>query len=279
MPQIRLNICNIRSLIEHDSTAVLARALKARYRPFLVGRSTKPTNLYLKLAFGTTNTEPARPKFDTPQIRYLKRAWSIDGAQFRCRLVPENGHLKAEGYSRANLYSVDSLLRVLWTQLLLRERGFLVHACGIRHGNRGFLFPGRSGRGKTTLARKTPLAAVLSDELVGVNLRNDTPLVMGTPFWGEFQRGGRPNNLPLRGIYFLQRGPALQLQPLAPPEALKKLLQCTLFFNTDAESTRQLLQWASQCVARVPAYRIQLTKQNTYQEIIRAISNHHDATK
>ena len=66
------------------------------------------------------------------------------------------------------------MLRVLYATILPRVGGMLIHSCGLRHAEVGVVFPGRSGAGKTTLARKAPDADdVLSDELVVVRRADD----------------------------------------------------------------------------------------------------------
>ena len=84
---------------------------------------------------------------------------------------------------------VDCMLRVLYATILPRVGGMLIHSCGLRHAEVGVVFPGRSGAGKTTLARKAPDADdVLSDELVAVRRADDGGWrVHGTPVLGRLR--------------------------------------------------------------------------------------------
>ena len=67
--------------------------------------------------------------------------------------------------------------------MLPREDALLVHSCGLRHAEVGDVFPGESGLGKTTLARKAPDADdVLSDELIALRRTDEGWRVYGTPF-------------------------------------------------------------------------------------------------
>jgi hypothetical protein len=153
------------------------------------------------------------------------------------------GHARCE----MNPHSFDSLLRVIWSVLLPHNGGAILHACGIHNGGQGFVFPGVSERGKTTLARKVPNPDdVLSDELVIVRAqRSGAWLAYGTPFWGDFQRGGiSRHGLPLAAIGFLEQAAALGLAPLSPAAAALRLLECWLAFETDPGAARRNLALA-----------------------------------
>ena len=94
---------------------------------------------------------------------------------------------------RADELPLDAFLRVLFSLALVEEGGLLVHAASLVRAGRAYLFPGRSGAGKTTLARLSTDVLLLSDE---VSLVRDGRC-HGTPFWGELGRGGRPAPRPL----------------------------------------------------------------------------------
>ena len=83
-------------------------------------------------------------------------------------------------------------MRVLMGGVPAPARGALFHACALRIGEGGVIFPGQSGAGKSTLARKLPEPErVLTDELVAVSRAEmGRWRVTGTPFWGDFKRGG-----------------------------------------------------------------------------------------
>ena len=115
----------------------------------------------------------------------------------------------------------------------------LVHSCGLRHAEIGVVFPGHSGAGKTTLARKAPDADdVLSDELVVIRRGDDGWRVHGTPFWGDFARGGiSMRSWPLRTLAFLAQAPrdAVTMTPIISSDATLRLLGCFLSFTADRD--------------------------------------------
>jgi hypothetical protein len=101
------------------------------------------------------------------------KRWDLDvglRAQGRGRWVSYRGRGRCE----INVFAFDCILRVLWATLLPRVGGMLVHACGLRHAEVAVVFPGKSGAGKTTLARKAPDPDdVFCDELCAVQRADD----------------------------------------------------------------------------------------------------------
>ena len=119
--------------------------------------------------------------------------------------------------------------------MLPRVGGLLIHGCGLRHAEMGVVFPGRSGAGKTTLARKAPDADdVLSDEIVIVRRGDDgSGACTARPFWGDFARGGiSMRSWPLRTLAFLTQAPrdAVTMTPIVSSESTLRLLGCFLSF-------------------------------------------------
>jgi hypothetical protein len=128
---------------------------------------------------------------------------------------------RGQGRCEASPFAVDCVLRVLFATLLPRVGGMLIHGCGLRHAAIGVVFPGVSGTGKTTLARKAPDADdVLSDEIVAVRRLDDGWRVFGTPFWGDFARGGiSMRSWPLRTVGFLNQAREVAMTPITSSDA------------------------------------------------------------
>jgi hypothetical protein len=184
--------------------------------------------------------------------------------------VPPVRSWSGEVTCQMNPYAFDSLLRVLWSIFLPRSGGALFHACALRVGEAGVIFPGPSGAGKSTLARKVREPEhILTDELVAVSRGEmGSWRISGTPFWGEFKRGGGSiRSWPLRAISFLEQGESLMVRPVPPAEATLRLLGCFLCFQTDAETAARNLAIALELCTEVSTLESRTARDTPMTEI------------
>jgi hypothetical protein len=144
----------------------------------------------------------------------------------------------------------------------------LIHAASVvRHG-RGYLFPGVSGAGKTTLARLSEDATLLSDELSIAEACEGGPSVHGTPFSGELARPGEPASAPLAGIYFPRHAAEHTLTPLGERAALARLLPTVMSFAREADVVARAFEVAADLVARVPCFVLDFRRDPGFWEVI-----------
>ncbi|HEY6475891.1 MAG TPA: hypothetical protein VI456_04865, partial [Polyangia bacterium] len=94
------------------------------------------------------------------EVTLAARAIAARRWDFQVRLAGRSSRgriaYRGQGRCEASPFAVDCVLRVLFATLLPRAGGMLIHGCGLRHAAIGVVFPGVSGAGKTTLARKAP---------------------------------------------------------------------------------------------------------------------------
>jgi hypothetical protein len=164
--------------------------------------------------------------------------------------------------------ALDAFVRVTWTLALLERRGLLLHAASLARGDRAFLFCGRSGAGKTTLARLSADAELLSDEVSCVRLTGAGPRAYGTPFFGDLGRPGANRAVPLVAIYFLEHAERHTRESLARPRALARLLTTVLFFGRDATLARRVFDLAAALVETVPCFRLGFRPEPSVWEVI-----------
>lgn len=269
--------------------APFIQQVRDRYGPYTV-----PPAAWVERAFSIEVTFTAAAGFADGGLRAgevaarpLRVDESGDGIRvarwdFSATLAPrepdrdsERPILVGQASCQMNPFALDSLLRVLWAVFLPRSGGALFHACAVRLGEGGVIFPGQSGAGKSTLARKVADSDhVLTDELVAV-ARGQLGLwrITGTPFWGDFKRGGGSiRSWPLGAISFLEQGVDLGIRALPQAEAAWRLLACFLCFQTDADTAARNLAIAVDLCTDLRAVVLRTTRETPFAALEAALT-------
>jgi hypothetical protein len=167
-----------------------------------------------------------------------------------------------------NEYALDSLLRMFLSWALLSQQGFLLHAATVVKSGKAYVFVGRSGAGKSTVASLSPRGTVLTDEISLLKDVGGEWRAFGTPFWGEFRADGTNTSAPLGGIFRLVQSTANRVVPLRPSELLKTMLPCVLFFSSQLGDNDRLLQILVAASEQVAGYNLEFQKNRSFWEVL-----------
>jgi len=165
-------------------------------------------------------------------------------------------------------YALDSLLRMYMSWALLARDGFLLHAASIVRNGKAYIFVGRSGAGKSTVASLSPRGSVLTDEISLLRLTNGAWHAFGTPFWGEFKADGQNTSAPIAGIFRLIQAQENRIEPLRPSELLRTLLPCVLFFSSNVRDHERLLQILAGACQQIRGFNLQFQKSRSFWEVL-----------
>ena len=168
-----------------------------------------------------------------------------------------------------NPAGLNSFLRFVYSLVLLKEFGFLVHASGLIKNKKGYIFPGKSGVGKTTITRLSAGATLLSDDIPLVKI-GDAPLIFGTPFWGDLAVAGEKTFAPLAGIYFPVKDKKNYTVRLKPRQVIEKLLPNVVFFFKNEKFSKQLFNLSFDLATKVPAFELHFLPNPSFWEYIDA---------
>jgi hypothetical protein len=145
---------------------------------------------------------------------------------------------------------VDNALRVVVASLALAEGGFAMHAAGVLHEGRAWLFAGPSRSGKTTAVALAGPARSLGDDFALTVWRDGAWYVPATPFdnAARIDAVPPPGLHPLAGIYRLHQAPQTRVERPAPSRAIASLLGCVAFPWAMPEAADTLLDRAGRLV-------------------------------
>ena len=150
---------------------------------------------------------------------------------------------EGNGRAAASIYSIDSLLRVVFSWLAVEKKGFFLHCAGVVSGKNAFIFTGKSGSGKSTIAKKFPRKRILSDELVLLKVKKDKIFAYSTPFWGELEKGTGENlEKVIKKVFFLKKSNKLAVKKANLEETIEKLMPNILFFVNSKEISGKILE-------------------------------------
>lgn len=166
-------------------------------------------------------------------------------------------------------YPLDQLLLMY---ALASCEGVLVHASGIVLHGRAYIFPGRSGAGKTTLSRQflhSAGAEIMSDDRVVVRKISGSYQVYGTPWAGE---AGIARNMhaPLGGIFFIRHSSENNVRDLLPADALKRLMPVVSIPWYDEDPMSGIFSTLESMVSTVPSYELSFTPDDRFTAFFEA---------
>jgi hypothetical protein len=167
-----------------------------------------------------------------------------------------------------NEYALDSLLRIQLSWMLAQRTGFLLHAATVIRNDRAYVFTGRSGAGKSTVASLAHPGTVLTDEISLLRYEDGVWRAYGTPFWGEFRAVGANVSAPVAGIFRLLQSPDNRLTPLRPFQLLRTMLPNILFFSADPAANKRLLEILTQASQEITGYMLAFRKDQTFWEVL-----------
>ena len=157
----------------------------------------------------------------------------------------------------------STVWRFLAVLFLAPRQGLLHHTAAALFGGRMWLFPGRSGIGKSTLARLLsghPEFEVIGDDAAVTRCWDASPSTgggyraYGTP-WPSSAGFAVAAAAPLGGLLFLEQQPENRIEALSPREAFHRLLPATNLLWWHPEWMPVMLEACDRLTRSVPAWR------------------------
>ncbi|HUF37732.1 MAG TPA: hypothetical protein VMN57_04355 [Anaerolineales bacterium] len=265
MTHLRLSIAGIPLQIESGSRALLERLGEA-YHGFITdsgdGIEAAPFPVRVEI------DRDAEPQMHlVPPVGFEKDRITFDLPGYHGIIDPaRGGRLKIA--SPSPVRAVDYFLRVVAGALAYAAGGLMLHAaCVVRNG-RGFVFFGRSGSGKTTVARNAGDGLVLNDDLVILLPAAVGWTVHGTPFTNPSQTRPSAGVAPVAALLHLVQSPQVFVEPLSSARALAELVVCVPILNASPEPP---LDRCRAILQSIPAFDLHLRPDSSFWEVIEPI--------
>jgi hypothetical protein len=163
------------------------------------------------------------------------------------------------------------LNQILLMYYLAQREGALIHAAGLCFNDKGYIFPGKSGAGKSTISRH--LAGIndyefISDDRIVLRKINKTFKVFGTPWPGE--AGIAVNkSVDLAGIFFLSQASFNRIEEIKPQQAMERLFPVVSIPWYDKEVMLKILDFCEDLVSNVTAYELHFKPGNEIRDVFK----------
>ncbi len=267
MSPLRLSLAHLVCEI-HVTSPRLLRRMRVHYAAYACARRSVDVRIELR-----TRPPAVGARIGSPRVRPCTSGWCVTRADFAVAGRRSAGRWTFHGSLAEDLFSLDTLLRIVLSLVLPTRDAMLLHGAGIRFHGSGCAFLGRSGAGKTTLCRKAPRPDVFNDELVV--LARDPRVgwrLYGSPFWGEMAADGgrnwRRQRLPparLGALFFLARSgrPAWV--------GAHGVLRSLLHFDPSPSSQRRILALVAKLMRETTSSRLAFSLEDDWDTISRSI--------
>jgi len=148
-------------------------------------------------------------------------------------------------------YPLDQILLMY---ALAEREGALVHASAVEINGKAYMFPGKSGAGKSTISRLFADRGreLLSDDRIVTRKIDDSFYAFGTPWPGD--AGIAVNRkLPLAGIFFILKGDENRIEKISPSRAAENMMPVTSIPWYDETAMNSILDFLGRMVSDLPA--------------------------
>jgi hypothetical protein len=171
-----------------------------------------------------------------------------------------------------------SLLNVGAGELILRARiifaqGLVFHAAGLDDNGRGLLFIGHSGAGKSTqtgIWGELPGVVAMNDDRVAMRLRDEGPMIYGTP-WGGEKDIAKNHKAPLSAIFVLEQTPENEIKSLPRRTSVPMLLARAFLPFWDPNLLVGSMDILGKLVDRVPVYLLRCRPGPSVIPLVRSV--------
>ncbi len=174
--------------------------------------------------------------------------------------------------------SYESIIRIFYSILTVKNNGFLMHSSSLVHNNKGYLFFGVSGSGKSTVVKLSEPDTCLSDELSMLIKIDGTYIVCGTPFHGEIPLYTN-KQATLQNAFLLRQNTTTFFEKLESVDAYTHIMRNILFFSDDWGLKQEIFKTTIDLVNSVGVYEMNFEKNNKFWEIIDHGFNEEDKEK
>lgn len=201
-----------------------------------------------------------------PRFSQGALSWDAPGVQGWIDPFQAAGRLALA--SRQPQAEAEYFLRAACALFSFENGGLLFHAAGVVQHGKAYLFFGRSGSGKSTVASFSPVGAVLNDDLVLLMPHQGIWWAYPTPFWNQPISPAPAPPAPLAGVYRLVQDRKVFLAGMSRGIAISEMISNAPLVSADANRSHQLIQRGQDILTTVPAFFLHFQPDDSFWQVV-----------
>lgn len=262
MPSFTIRIADHHVLFRTDSE-MACQYIEEKYGPARLSNEQVITpDLVMEIHDGY-----GRPFVDY-DVQVIKEAELIVYIRTDYRIEMDTGYRSARIFVHDDFALKHAVVNVYSAFITYLEWGLLIHSSCILERDGAYLFAGRSGAGKSTVARLSMPRTILSDEATIVKVGEAGISTFISPFRSDTDMPNGEECYPLVAIQLLFQSLDNRRVPTRKMEALNQLANRIFYWAHDPQETRKVLRMCKEIVYQVPVYDLHFQKNDTFWEEI-----------
>jgi hypothetical protein len=167
-----------------------------------------------------------------------------------------------------NIEIVSAAMGLLLVVALSKNQGLLLHGSCFKHNGLAYLFLGRSGAGKSTIARRALGVTVVHDDRIAVRKIKDRWWAFGLPLCDNDKNTGRNIEAPLAGVYLIHKSNRLAVSHLGVKNSLQSMAQNVVLPVKDKHIVRDILQTLITFVSENRCYKLRFKRDSNVVNLV-----------
>jgi hypothetical protein len=163
-----------------------------------------------------------------------------------------------------------ALLNLYSAFITHHQWGLLIHSSCVVDQGIAYLFAGRSGAGKSTIARLSAPREILSDEASIVKIGSNEAMVFNSPFRSDTEMPYDNGHYPLAAIQILHQSLENKRSRIEMMNGIMEVLNKVFYWAYHPDQTVKVLRICHQLVSCIPVYELYFQKNNVFWEQIHA---------
>lgn len=177
---------------------------------------------------------------------------------------------KARAFCTEKSESAKYLMpEILYLNALMNtEEGLLLHASAVVRDDKAYVFLGRSGAGKSTIAKISHGKGlhILNDDRVIVRKKNGRFFAFGNPWHGTFGKFEN-RSYEMAGLYFIHKNPEHKTTPLSFEGAFSAFAKNVFLWPPESQESSWQFKSAD-LISQVPSFKLNFAHNAGFWEIL-----------